>query len=76
MSRKARVPATSRRKLLRTYKFVVRPIVHRVDDAGRITGEVVLDEIEMFGLDGLCEFADSFDRELGKLERTLEEGSP
>lgn len=40
-------------------RFMVRVVVREVDDGGRVTGEKVSQEVVVFGVDGLLDFARS-----------------
>jgi hypothetical protein len=45
---------------LRPYKFVVQAIVQRVGQDGQVTGEVIGQQLEVFGCEGLAEWASDF----------------
>jgi hypothetical protein len=45
---------------LRPYKFVVAAVVQRVGDDGQVAGEVVGQQVEVFGCESLSEWALTF----------------
>lgn len=56
--------------MLRPYKFIVQAVVQSVDDEGIVVGEQSSNPVELFGCDGLREWADGFTSALAKAEET------
>lgn len=61
--------------MIRPYKFQIVAIVQEVDEDDRVIGERPVtagngQPIEVFGVDGLVEFAKGFDARLGNAEPT------
>lgn len=64
-----RVPGTSRHALA-PYKFVVTPVVHRLE-GDKLTGEATLQPVVVYGIDGLTEWASAFPAALREHEDEL-----
>ena len=56
---------------LRPYKFVVVAIVQQANEDGSVTGELRSEPVEVFGLNGLTEWAAGFPAELTEAEAKL-----
>lgn len=55
--------------MLRTYKFLIMPVLQDVDDDGKVTGEAQPEQPDtVFGIDGLLGYAHQFEQVL--TERT------
>lgn len=61
---------------LRPYKFLVVPVMQRVDEDGNVLDEVQPNQPDhVFGLDGLRQYADKFPVVLAQLEAAQSNGS-
>jgi hypothetical protein len=58
--------------MLRPYKFLVVPVVQELDDDGNVIGERQTQEpAQVFGVQGLHEYADGFDDVLAQQQARM-----
>lgn len=62
---------------LRTYKFLVTPVIQQVDEDDTVLAEVVPQQPDVvFGVEGLRSYADGFEEALTLQEARLKNGQP
>jgi len=63
--------------MLRTYKFLVMPVIQETDDRDNVIGEVSPEQPDVvFGVRGLADYAEKFEAELATRNVSDTNGSP